>query len=650
MNGERSVSVLLVDDNEQWARFLARELERQPEGYRVSVATSANEALQRYLGTEDYDCVVTDYQMPDATGLQLVNWIQKSDHDVPVILHTGVGNEDLAAEAIRAGASDYIIKNPKADQTSLFTRRIENTINQHRIELSIKESEERYRTVTEQSTDVILIIQNGIAVFCNQRFYDLLEYTESDLEAFDLVTEIVHPDDREHVRTVISEWDEKTDIDPLQEARVRTANGELRYWELAGQRITYEEKPAILVSARDITERKRRNRELEWERDLNHNVQKALIDTKTPKELLEAVCEQLHEYGYDLAWSGRVLDDELQPEAVRGDEPAYVSDATFALEGAYDSEPSVLAARTREPQVINDFEDLFATKWRDTAIEAGYRSGAAFPLLHENVFYGVLSVYDRQVDRFDETECTLLESLADTVAFTIHSFETRHALSARHAVELVFGLPGPTYYLVEIAWESDGGVDDGTITVDGTVRQDANRVLQYVTIPRQSRETFFELATEHPSVESVTPVTEDGERFKLVVTEPTPESKLAEMGGVVRETVIDRTGAEIRVEAPTRRDARKLVERIRNEYPRISLRTLTDIDRERSPSSPPGFTAAELTDKQREAHRVAYFEGYFENPRESNATEVAESIGVSHSTFLQHLRAAQKKLARDLYE
>ena len=57
-----------------------------------------------------------------------------------------------------------------------------------------------------------------------------------------------------------------------------------------------------------------------------------------------------------------------------------------------------------------------------------------------------------------------------------------------------------------------------------------------------------------------------------------------------------------------------------------------------------------LTDRQLEALRTAYERGYFERPRCSNATEVAEAMGVSRSTFAEHLAAAQRKLFEDVLD
>jgi len=62
------------------------------------------------------------------------------------------------------------------------------------------------------------------------------------------------------------------------------------------------------------------------------------------------------------------------------------------------------------------------------------------------------------------------------------------------------------------------------------------------------------------------------------------------------------------------------------------------------------FERADLTDKQRTALQAAYDNGYFAQPRRSTATEIAASLGVGHSTFLQHLHRAQEKVFESCFE
>jgi predicted DNA binding protein len=57
-----------------------------------------------------------------------------------------------------------------------------------------------------------------------------------------------------------------------------------------------------------------------------------------------------------------------------------------------------------------------------------------------------------------------------------------------------------------------------------------------------------------------------------------------------------------------------------------------------------------LTDKQREVLEAAFEMGYFQRPKESNATEIAEALDITQSTFTGHLMAAQRKLLEDILD
>lgn len=646
---DRPIDALLVDDNEQWAQFVAQDLERTNEGLHVSVATSANEALQRLRGSDGYDCLVTDYQMPETDGIQLLEQVRENGWDLPVLLLTGAGDENVAARAISSGASDYLIKNPKSDQTALFEQRIVAAVKQYRLQQSVAESEERYRTVTEQSSDAIMITQDGNAVFWNQRLSEIAGYDASQLSGVDPVETLVHPGDRSAARETIGAWYDGTNADTLQETRIVTRAGEIRHWELAGRAITYDEEPAVLISARDVTRQKRQKRELEWETELNRNIQQALVESRTREGLEEAISTHLHEYGYVLAWCSRVLGDELRPSGACG-EVSYMESVTFELEDAGDAEPSVRAARSKEPVFIDDVTDLPATGWRDAALDAGFHSGAAIPLVHEDIFYGVLAVYDRRPSRFDDIERSLLLSLAETIAFAIHGIETRHALSSQRVVELSVRLHGDKYYLNDVIQRVDGGDDERRITVKGTVPYEGGRTMQYLTAEGLSDDAVRAAAAEHPAVVDVETVWEsDGSsRLSVVVDDPTPESRLADLGAVIRETVVRPDGAVLHVEVTTTQDRRRVLDQLESAYPSVSVESLVETDRQTEPPAS-DRSLGTLTDKQATALRTAFHQGYFESPRKSNATEIAQSLGVTHSTFLQHLRAAQKKVFGELY-
>lgn len=103
-------TILVVDDSPVDRRLVAGLLEKDPELV-LEFAERGDEALQR-IGTSPPDMVITDLLMPAVDGLQLVREIRRDHPLVPIILMTAKGNEEIAMQALRAGASSY---SPKSE-------------------------------------------------------------------------------------------------------------------------------------------------------------------------------------------------------------------------------------------------------------------------------------------------------------------------------------------------------------------------------------------------------------------------------------------------------------------------------------------------------------------------------------------------------
>jgi len=171
-DGNTPVSVLLVDDNRQWARSWLVISKPSIHLSPSILHWSPNEAMLQ-LGEFDIDCVVADYQMPEVDGLELLERLRRERPELPYILATSEGSEDIASAAIDAGVSDYVVKDPRVDQLSVFASKIHRAVEAARLRQAMAESERRYRSLTEQSSDAILIIQDDELVFYNQRLIDL---------------------------------------------------------------------------------------------------------------------------------------------------------------------------------------------------------------------------------------------------------------------------------------------------------------------------------------------------------------------------------------------------------------------------------------------------------------------------------------------
>jgi DNA-binding NtrC family response regulator len=102
-----AASVLLVDDDAEFLQGMVDCLRR--DGYAADAVATADDAIAA-LGQRRYDAVVTDWIMPGATGLQLVERIKALAPQMPVVLLTGFATPELTRHAMAAGASDVLVK------------------------------------------------------------------------------------------------------------------------------------------------------------------------------------------------------------------------------------------------------------------------------------------------------------------------------------------------------------------------------------------------------------------------------------------------------------------------------------------------------------------------------------------------------------
>jgi signal transduction histidine kinase len=136
-----SVRVLHVDDDAQYAGMIAERLEESGD-LSVTVETTAADAIERLEATQ-FDCVVTDYRVPDVDGIELARRIRGNHPDLPVVLLTGKGSESVASEAISAGVTDYFREEPAEDTFDLLANRVETAAERYRAERELREERRR---------------------------------------------------------------------------------------------------------------------------------------------------------------------------------------------------------------------------------------------------------------------------------------------------------------------------------------------------------------------------------------------------------------------------------------------------------------------------------------------------------------------------
>ena len=107
MNELASIKAMVVDDDANFLKVLSYTLSRM--GPSVETATNGREALERIL-PDSFDVVLTDVKMPEMDGLSLLRELHTARPELPVILITAHGDIEMAVQAMKAGAVDFLTK------------------------------------------------------------------------------------------------------------------------------------------------------------------------------------------------------------------------------------------------------------------------------------------------------------------------------------------------------------------------------------------------------------------------------------------------------------------------------------------------------------------------------------------------------------
>ncbi len=189
-----AVQVLHVDDEPDFAELVATFLQREDERLDVETATSVEDGLA-LLSETDIDCVVSDYELPGRNGIEFLEAVRESHPNMPFILYTGKGSEEVASEAISAGVDDYLQKAAGTEQYTLLANRISNAVAQHRSRQEAARTRRFFSTLIEHSTDVIPVIDpEGTITYLSPSAEWILGYEPAEIvgeNAFDYI----HPDD-----------------------------------------------------------------------------------------------------------------------------------------------------------------------------------------------------------------------------------------------------------------------------------------------------------------------------------------------------------------------------------------------------------------------------------------------------------------------
>ena len=247
---DNDIYALLVGQDEELASLTAVQLEENSDHLAVDYVTRGDDALD-YLETEEVDAVVSRYETGGMDGLTLLDEI-KDEYEIPFILYAGEGSEEIAIQALRHGAEDYV-KDNNPEDFRLLTKRLENAAFKQKVvnELGV------LKNAMDRSENPIQVTDSdGNILYVSEATIDRSGYDEDDLLGED-PSMIISDDNEAQFYSDIWEQVEEGDIwsgEVLKETR----SGE-RYWTnqvMTPVQNKYGETQYMISVNTDITETK----------------------------------------------------------------------------------------------------------------------------------------------------------------------------------------------------------------------------------------------------------------------------------------------------------------------------------------------------------------------------------------------------------
>jgi len=306
-------------------------------------------------------------------------------------------------------------------------------------ELALQESEERLRTIVEQSPVGIILHRDGHVMQVNEAAVRMFGYGGRAAMLGTDVFDNIAPENRAEVQDLAYRRLRGEDANPMYETVGLRRDGSRFPLVLVPRRMQTAEGPVIGAFLMDVTERERAER---TERALHRTVKLLsrcnglLVRAPDEQDLLSGVCRMAVEVGgYRLAWVGYAehdADKSLRPVAQFGDGARYVASARASWgDNARGQGPGGSAVRGGRTAISHDIEhNPRLAPWHAAAREHGYRSAIALPLKVERETIGVLAIYSADPHGFGAEEVALLEELASDLSFGIEALRLRAAKAA----------------------------------------------------------------------------------------------------------------------------------------------------------------------------------------------------------------------------
>jgi PAS domain S-box-containing protein len=303
---KKKLQILHLEDDPDFAE-LVRSLLAQ-DGMDAEVKCVGDRAAFRAaLDTGAFDVIISDYHLPSFSGLDALAMVRKKDPFIPFILVSGTIGEQAAIESLKAGSTDYLLKQNPDRLPTAVRRAVQETEERARLraaETELVRREKYFRTLTENSLDVLCILgRDGNLLYASPSIERALGYQPEELRGQNFFAR-VHPDDLPRVQEAFQFALAHPERTVQIQFRHQNKNGEWRHLELVGQnRLSDPEIGGLVADCRDVTDRWRaeeglRNSEKQYRLLFHGNPNPMWVFDLETQAFLEVNEAAIQHYGY----------------------------------------------------------------------------------------------------------------------------------------------------------------------------------------------------------------------------------------------------------------------------------------------------------------------------------------------------------------
>jgi PAS domain S-box-containing protein len=201
-----ALRILILEDVPMDAELVEYELERARMPFVSHRVDNRNGFLQE-LETFQPQVILSDYSLPNFDGMAALSLARERCPTVPFLIVTGSVNEETAVGCIKAGATDYLLKSNLARIAPAIEAALERERAQAekiRTDQALRESEERYRDLFDNASDLVCMVDPGGALlYVNQAWHDGLGYGPEEIGRLHLI-DVIHPESRANYASVMN--------------------------------------------------------------------------------------------------------------------------------------------------------------------------------------------------------------------------------------------------------------------------------------------------------------------------------------------------------------------------------------------------------------------------------------------------------------